>query len=166
MDGFININKPKDFTSHDVVSVLKRSFRGIKIGHGGTLDPDATGVLPICLGKGTKLQDYVMGQQKKYRAEIIFGYHSPTLDKDGDYFIYDENFTLDSDKLNEVLPDFIGEISQIPPMVSAIKKDGVPLYKLAQRGIEIPLESRLITIYDIKVGEMKKQPLFPLCSWK
>ncbi|MEG1821313.1 MAG: bifunctional riboflavin kinase/FAD synthetase [Clostridiales bacterium] len=161
MDGFININKPKDFTSHDVVSVLKRSFRGIKIGHGGTLDPDATGVLPICLGKGTKLQDYVMGQQKKYRAEIIFGYHSPTLDKDGDYFIYDENFTLDSDKLNEVLPDFIGEISQIPPMVSAIKKDGVALYKLAQRGIEIPRESRLITIYDIKVGEMKKAAPFP-----
>lgn len=81
MDGFININKPKDFTSQDVLNVIKRSFRGTKIGHGGTLDPGATGVLPVCLGKCTKLQDYVMGCEKTYIAQLTFGCHSSTLDR-------------------------------------------------------------------------------------
>lgn len=159
MDGFININKPKDFTSHDVVNVIKRNFRGEKIGHGGTLDPAATGVLPICLGKATKLQSYVMGLTKVYCADIIFGYDSPTLDMDGEYEFIDPDFLLEEDKLSQVLQQFTGEISQIPPMVSAIKKDGVPLYKLAQKGVEIPREPREITIYSIVLLHMEKAPL-------
>ncbi|MDO4542266.1 MAG: tRNA pseudouridine(55) synthase TruB, partial [Bacillota bacterium] len=137
MDGFININKPKDFTSHDVLNVLKRSFRSTKIGHGGTLDPNATGVLVVCLGKATKLQDYIMGNTKTYVAEITFGWDSPTLDTDSDVQKVDPDFALDAAKLNTVLKDFVGPIQQVPPMVSAIKNNGVPLYKLAKKGISL-----------------------------
>lgn len=160
MDGFININKPKDFTSQDVLNVIKRSFRGTKIGHGGTLDPGATGVLPVCLGKCTKLQDYVMGCQKTYIAQLTFGCHSSTLDKDGDWTVVNKDFQLDRGRLEAVLPQFIGEIQQIPPMVSAIKKDGVALYKLAHKGIELDLPPRPVTIYSIEILEIKEaQPL-------
>ncbi len=161
MDGFININKPRNFTSHDVLNVLKRSFPGVKIGHGGTLDPGATGVLPICLGKGTKLQDYVMGGKKTYVAEIQFGYDSPTLDKDGDYFVYDAEFYLEQHKLSQALTELQGAIEQVPPMVSAIKKDGVPLYKLARKGQKVELATREVTIYAIEVLDLQPAAPFP-----
>lgn len=160
MDGFININKPKEFTSHDVLNVLKRSFRGMKIGHGGTLDPGATGVLPVCLGKATKLQDYIMGSKKTYEAVIVFGCDSPTLDKDGEVTITDPDFTLDQEALTAALESFVGEIEQVPPMVSAIKKNGVPLYKLAQKGKEVERAPRTVTIHQIEIKSVKpKAPL-------
>lgn len=166
MDGFININKPKDFTSQDVLNVIKRSFRGTKIGHGGTLDPGATGVLPVCLGKCTKLQDYVMGCQKTYIAQITFGCHSSTLDKDGDCLIVNESFELDRGNLEAVLPQFIGDIQQVPPMVSAIKKDGVALYKLALKGIELDLPPRAVTIYHIEILDIKESAPLPWVKLK
>ena len=109
MDGFININKPKNFTSHDVLNVLKRSFRGTKIGHAGTLDPAATGVLPVCIGKATKLQDYIMGAKKTYEAVIVFGCDSPTLDRDGDVTVTDPTFSLNVEALNLAVKGLTGD---------------------------------------------------------
>ena len=166
MDGFINVNKPKDFTSQDVLNVIKRNFRGTKIGHGGTLDPGATGVLPVCLGKGTKLQDHIMGGEKTYIAEIAFGCDSPTLDMDGDYEICDKGFSLEAEDLLSILPEFIGEIGQVPPMVSAIKRKGVPLYKLARKGKSVELSPRTVTIYGIEVLAFGKRDDLPLVKLK
>ena len=121
MDGFVNLFKPKNFTSHDALNIVRRSFRGTKIGHGGTLDPDATGVLPVCIGKGTKLQDMVMGGDKAYEADVIFGLTSLSLDCGGEVTVTDDAFRLDLDELKQVLDRFVGKQMQIPPVVSAIK---------------------------------------------
>lgn len=161
MDGFLNINKPAGFTSHDVVNVLKRSFPRTKIGHGGTLDPAATGVLVICLGKGTKLQEYVMGGTKVYESDIVFGLDSSTLDMDGDIRETDPAFSLDEAALRAVLPRFTGEIEQLPPMVSALKKDGVPLYKLARQGLEVARAKRRVTIDDLTILAIHPEGPFP-----
>lgn len=161
MDGFININKPKNFTSHDVLNVLKRSFRGTKIGHAGTLDPAATGVLPVCIGKATKLQDYIMGAKKTYEAVIVFGCDSPTLDRDGDVTVTDPTFSLNVEALNLAVKGLTGEIQQIPPMVSAIKKDGIPLYKLAHKGQSIELAPRRVTIDHFEICEIREKAPCP-----
>lgn len=161
MDGFLIISKPKDFTSHDVVNVLKRSFPKTKIGHGGTLDPDATGVLVVCLGAATKLQSYVMGTTKVYESDIVFGLQSPTLDLDGDVEEVDASFFLERTRLMAALERFQGEIDQIPPMVSAIKKDGVPLYKLARKGMDVERESRCVTIHAFEVLSVEERDHFP-----
>lgn len=154
MDGFINVNKPKGFTSHDVVNVVRRSFRGQKVGHTGTLDPGATGVLPVCIGKATKMQDYIMAARKVYRCDILFGLDSDTLDCDGEILRRDPGFRLDPEALKTVLSAFTGEIEQVPPMVSAVKVNGVPLYKLARKGLEVERRRRRVCIYGIKVLEV------------
>lgn len=154
MDGFINLYKPKDFTSHDALNIVRRNFRGTKIGHGGTLDPDATGVLPVCIGKGTKLQDLVMGGDKAYQADVIFGLTSVSLDCGSEVIVTDANYKLDVDRLKKVLAGFIGKQEQYPPMVSAIKQNGVPLYKLARRGETVEMKPRSIEIYDLELMEI------------
>lgn len=161
MDGFINLFKPKKFTSHDALNIVRRSFPGTKIGHGGTLDPDATGVLPVCLGKATRLQEYVMGKQKQYEADIVFGITALSLDMSGDITVVDDAFQLDEEKLGEVLAGFIGVQQQIPPVISAIKKNGVPLYKLAKKGQEVETEPREIEIYGIRLLQVDKSSDFP-----
>lgn len=161
MDGFVNLYKPKDFTSHDALNIVRRNFRGTKIGHGGTLDPDATGVLPVCIGKGTKLQDLVMGGDKAYEADVIFGVTSLSLDCGSDLTVTDADFILDREKLEQVLKDFLGKQLQIPPVVSAIKQNGVPLYKLARRGETVETEPRSIEIYDLELKEVFEGEEFP-----
>lgn len=154
MDGFINLYKPKAFTSHDALNIIRRNFRGTKIGHGGTLDPDATGVLPVCIGKGTKLQDLVMGGDKAYRADVIFGLTSLSLDCGEEVTVTDDHYDLDIEKLKTVLRSFLGKQEQYPPMVSAIKQNGVPLYKLARRGKTVETKPRSIEIYELELLEV------------
>lgn len=157
MDGVIVINKPVDITSFQVVSKVKKTTKEKKAGHTGTLDPMATGVLPIVLGKATKLSDYIMEGTKEYVAEITFGKSYDTLDITGS--LKEENTeeeikssnVFNEEKLNEALSKFIGKQDQIPPMFSAIKKDGVKMYNLARKGIEIELEPRKIEIHEIEV---------------
>lgn len=161
MDGFVNLFKPKNFTSHDALNIVRRSFRGTKIGHGGTLDPDATGVLPVCIGKGTKLQDMVMGGDKAYEADVIFGLTSLSLDCGGEVTVTDDAFRLDLDELKQVLDRFVGKQMQIPPVVSAIKQNGVPLYKRARRGETVETEPRAIEIYSLELKETWEEESFP-----
>lgn len=161
MDGFVNLYKPKDFTSHDALNIVRRYFRGTKIGHGGTLDPDATGVLPVCIGKGTKLQDLVMGGDKAYEADVIFGLTSLSLDCGGEVTVTDRDFRLDFEKLAQVLKNLQGKQMQIPPLVSAIKQEGVPLYKRARRGETVELEPRAIEIYAIELKAVWADEPFP-----
>ncbi len=164
MDGFIIVHKPKDFTSHDVVNVIRRHFRKQKVGHTGTLDPGATGVLPVCVGKATKLQDQMMAMAKTYRCDLVFGLDSDTLDRDGDVTATDPGFSLDGGGLREVLASFQGEIEQVPPMVSAVKIAGVPLYKLARKGEEVERKPRRVTVYGIEVLALKEAAPFPTAT--
>lgn len=152
MDGVINIYKEKGFTSHDVVAVVRKTINQKKVGHTGTLDPDAEGVLPICLGKGTKLADYIMADKKGYRAEVTLGVTTTTEDSSGEVLEV-KPVDFNEEKIKEVVYSFIGEYEQVPPMYSAIKVNGKKLYELAREGKEIERKSRKIKIYDIKILE-------------
>jgi len=149
--GFILINKPKDYTSHDVVNKLRRKLNTKKIGHTGTLDPMATGVLVMCIGEATRLSEYIVCGTKTYIARVVFGTATNTLDIEGEILEDIPSDHINIENLKNILPKFIGNITQIPPMVSAIKKDGVPLYKLARKGIEVEREKREITINKIDI---------------
>ncbi len=152
MDGVINIYKEKGFTSHDVVAVVRKTINQKKVGHTGTLDPDAEGVLPICLGKGTKLADYIMSDKKGYRAEVTLGITTTTEDSSGE-ILEVKPVDFNEEKIKEAVYSFIGEYDQVPPMYSAIKVNGKKLYELAREGKEIERKSRRIKIYDIKILE-------------
>lgn len=152
MDGVINIYKEKGFTSHDVVAVVRKTINQKKVGHTGTLDPDAEGVLPICLGKGTKLADYIMADKKGYRAEVTLGVITTTEDSSGEVLEV-KPVDFNEEKIKEAVYSFIGEYEQVPPMYSAIKVNGKKLYELAREGKEIERKSRKIKIYDIKILE-------------
>jgi tRNA pseudouridine55 synthase len=147
-DGIINIYKEKGYTSHDVVAILRKKFRMKKIGHTGTLDPEAEGVLPLCLGKGTKVADFITNKSKIYSATLKLGEVTDTQDHTGEV-IKKSEVTVEENKIINVIMSFIGDYDQIPPMYSAIKVNGKKLYELARKGIEIERKSRKITIYDI-----------------
>ena len=150
LDGAILIDKPVGPTSHDVVDAIRRRFQIKKVGHCGTLDPNATGLLIIVLGRGTKLSEKLMGDDKVYEGAIKFGETTASYDADGELTASLPVPPLTLEQLNEEAAKFIGDQLQIPPMVSAIKKNGVPLYKLARKGIEIEREPRLIHIYNFR----------------
>lgn len=150
MDGIINIYKEKGFTSHDVVAVVRKTINQKKVGHTGTLDPDAEGVLPVCLGKGTKLADYIMAERKSYRATVTIGITTTTEDASGE-ILEKRDFVYDEGKIIEAVNLFKGEYMQTPPMYSAIKQQGKKLYELAREGKEVYREPRKISIYDINV---------------
>jgi len=150
LDGAILIDKPAGPTSHDVVDAIRRHFNIKKVGHCGTLDPNATGLLIIVLGRGTKLSEKLMSDDKVYEGSIKFGETTHSYDADGDLTGSLPVPVLTLDQLNEAARVFIGDQMQTPPMVSAVKKDGVPLYKLARRGIEVEREARLIHIYSFQ----------------
>src|SRR5271167_765926 len=152
-DGAVLIDKPAGPTSHDVVDALRRAFRLEKVGHCGTLDPNATGLLIIVLGKGTKLSEKLMGDDKVYEGTIKFGETTDSYDADGELTASLPVPPLTLELLNEEAAKFIGDQMQMPPMVSAIKKNGVPLYKLARKGIEVEREPRLIHIYNFRFTE-------------
>src|SRR6266581_2674322 len=150
LDGAILIDKPSGPTSHDVVDAIRRQFGIKKVGHCGTLDPNATGLLIIVLGRGTKLSEKLMGDDKVYEGTMKFGEATDSYDSDGELTASLPVPPITLDQLNEEAAAFIGDQMQIPPMVSAIKKGGVPLYKLARKGIEVEREPRLVHIYNFR----------------
>ena len=153
LDGAILIDKPVGPTSHDVVDAIRRRFQIKKVGHCGTLDPNATGLLIIVLGRGTKLSEKLMGDDKVYEGTIKFGETTDSYDADGELTASLPVPMMTLEQLNEEAAKFIGDQMQMPPMVSAIKKNGVPLYKLARKGIEVEREPRLIHIYNFRFTE-------------
>lgn len=151
MDGVLNLLKPPGMTSHDVVSVVRRALQTKKVGHTGTLDPGVAGVLPICVGKATRLADYIMGEDKAYRAEITFGVETETADSFGAITAERPAGQLGRGDVAYVLPRFTGPIMQIPPMVSAVKVGGKKLYELAREGKEIERQPRPVTIHRLQL---------------
>lgn len=150
MTGILNVYKPKGITSHNVVSFVRRQLHMKRVGHTGTLDPLATGVLPVLIGNATKLSDLIMADEKRYTARVVLGVITDTDDTTGEV-IEKREVSVTEEQLNEVIKSFIGEIEQIPPMYSAIKVDGQKLYQLARKGVEIERKPRKITVYSIDV---------------
>ncbi|MDD6735762.1 MAG: tRNA pseudouridine(55) synthase TruB [Clostridiales bacterium] len=150
MDGLIVLDKPPGRTSHDMVNFVRRLFGIKKVGHTGTLDPDATGVLPICIGKATKAADMLTASDKAYRARLVFGMTTDTLDASGEV-LTEQPVTASREEIENAIKSFIGEIDQIPPMFSAIKKDGRKLCDLARSGISVEREKRRVKIYGIDI---------------
>lgn len=157
MDGIIVINKEKEYTSHDVVAKLKKKLNISKVGHTGTLDPNATGVLPILIGKGTKFSKYLINHDKIYEVELELGKKTDTADIEGKVIEeknVDEKYIKEN--LLQVLESFVGKQEQIPPMYSAIKKDGKKLYEYARAGEKVEIEPRKIEIYKIDLNKYDK----------
>ncbi|CAM2076527.1 MULTISPECIES: tRNA pseudouridine(55) synthase TruB [Clostridia] len=150
MNGILNIFKPKGMSSFDVVRVVKKVAKTGKVGHTGTLDPEATGVLPVCIGRATKIIDYIMDSEKVYEVTFKLGIRTTTYDLEGEILEEKDTSNLSNEDILGVVKEFIGEYSQVPPMYSALKKNGVRLYELARQGIEVEREGRLINIYNIE----------------
>ena len=152
MDGIILINKEKNYTSHDVVNKVKKITKS-KVGHTGTLDPNATGVLPLLLGNATKISKYLMNHDKEYQVILQLGIKTDTADVEGK-IIEEKEVDLDAlneEKVKKILSTFLGKQKQTPPIYSAIKVNGKKLYEYARKGQEIEIEPRVIEIYDIKL---------------
>lgn len=150
MQGVINIFKNSGMTSFDVVRKVKKIAHEKKVGHTGTLDPEAFGVLPVCLGKATKIIDYIMIAPKTYKVVFSLGFKTTTYDLEGEVLDRKDISHLKEEEILDAINSFKGTYNQIPPMYSALKKDGVRLYDLARQGIEVEREGRDITIFDIK----------------
>lgn len=150
MNGILLIDKPKEFTSFDVIAVVRRITGQRKAGHTGTLDPNATGVLPVLLGSATKVQDLILNHNKTYEAKFSLGLTTDTLDIWGEVVSRCVSHHKKAD-LIEILPVFTGEIEQIPPMFSAVQKNGQRLYDLARKGIEVEREARKVTVYRLEL---------------
>ncbi|MZI79493.1 tRNA pseudouridine(55) synthase TruB [Clostridium butyricum] len=149
MNGILNVYKNRGMSSFDVVRKIKFLAHEKKVGHTGTLDPEATGVLPVALGKATKIIDYIMNSSKAYEVKLILGKKTTTYDLEGEVVSEKDVSHIKEEEAMDVVLSFIGEIDQIPPMYSALKKNGVRLYDLARQGIEVEREARRITIHDI-----------------
>ena len=158
MDGIILINKAKNCTSNNVVNKIKHILNE-KTGHIGTLDPNATGLLPILVGKGTKLSQYLINHDKEYEVELKLGIKTDTADTEGVIIEKKEvpDNILKEEKVLDALKSFIGKQKQIPPMYSAIKVNGKKLYEYARRNVEVEIKARNIEIYEIKLEEINKE---------
>lgn len=150
MTGILNVYKPKGITSHNVVSFVRRQLNMKRVGHTGTLDPAATGVLPVLVGNATKLSDLIMADEKKYTARVVLGLITDTDDTTGE-IVEKREVSVTEEQIKEAVKSFVGEIEQIPPMYSAIKVEGQKLYQLARKGVEIERKPRKITVYSIDV---------------
>ena len=150
MNGIIIVDKPQNYTSFDVIAVLRKKLNQKKIGHMGTLDPMATGVLPIVVGDAAKFQIYSTNHDKEYIARIKLGISTDSLDSTGNV-ILEKKCHINENAFVEVLKQFMGDIKQVPPMFSAIKINGKKLYELARKGIEVKREERSVKIYDLKL---------------
>ena len=165
-DGVLVVDKPAGMTSHDVVAVVRRALRrpgvsrkhGPKVGHAGTLDPDATGVLVVCLGRCTRLVPYLQASRKTYDARLQLGVTTSSLDASGEVLAEVDASGVDEAALCEALKSFVGDIEQIPPMVSAVKVDGERLYLKARRGEEVARKPRPVTIHDIVLEDFTAGP--------
>lgn len=153
MNGVLNVYKEQGFTSHDVVAKLRSILKIKKIGHTGTLDPDAVGVLPVCIGKGTKLCDLITDWSKTYEAVMLLGTTTDTLDTSGTIISQSEVTVSEMDVLR-ACNEFVGEYEQIPPMYSALKHNGQKLYELARKGIEIERKPRIVNINSLRVNDI------------
>lgn len=172
----INLDKPKGMTSQEAVTAVKRLFHAKKAGHAGTLDPIATGILLICLNEATKITRFLTDLDKEYIARIKLGERTDTLDSEGKVIERAENLSVTREQIMRVLNRFVGEIEQTPPMYSAIKMDGEPLYRLARKGVTVERQKRRVRIYridllgfetpfiDIRVSCSKGTYIRSLCS--
>jgi tRNA pseudouridine55 synthase len=148
--GFINLNKPAGLTSHDCVAKIRRLLKTSKVGHGGTLDPAATGVLPIAVGKATRLLP-LLPENKAYRAQIRLGMRTNTDDLEGEVIETKSASHITLEQIRSLLPQFIGKIEQIPPAFSAIRRDGKRLYELARKGEQVDVPVRTVEVYGINI---------------
>ncbi len=153
MDGILNINKPPHKTSFSIVSRIKQLTGERRVGHAGTLDPAATGVLPVCLGQGTRVVEFLQNTSKIYQAEILLGVATDTYDATGSITQKGDYSNITQEQLEAELNTFIGSVSQIPPMYSAVKHHGQRLYELARAGITVERKSRLTQIYRVELLE-------------
>ncbi|MEL7564316.1 MAG: tRNA pseudouridine(55) synthase TruB [Dehalobacterium sp.] len=151
MDGFINFLKPPGMTSHDAVGFVRKKLKIKKVGHTGTLDPGVAGVLPICVGRATRLAEYITVRPKSYRAEITLGIATDSQDAYGSIMSKNDCSGIPYEKFEEIISDFIGDIKQIPPMTSAVRVGGERLYNLARKGIEIERAPKNVTIHRIDI---------------
>ena len=151
LNGIIVINKPKDYTSHDVVAKVKKILNVKKVGHTGTLDPNATGVLPLLLNQGTKLSKYLIEHDKEYEVTLKLGIRTDTLDGEGTIIEERQVIWEDLEDIENVLNSFVGKQEQVPPIYSAIKINGKKLYEYAREGKEVEVPSRKIFIKSIKL---------------
>lgn len=149
--GLFLVNKPKEWTSHDVVNFIRRRFKFKKVGHCGTLDPNATGLLIIVVGHATKVSEMLAGEDKVYKTTMTLGAETASHDGDGEVLKESPWNHISEDQVKQILEDFVGPQKQIPPMVSAVKKGGKKLYELARKGIEVEREPRPITIHSIEL---------------
>jgi tRNA pseudouridine55 synthase len=156
LDGALLVDKPATWTSHDVVAKIRNHFRIEKVGHCGTLDPMATGLLILVLGKATRLSEKFMSSDKIYEGTMRLGETTNSYDADGELVHSSLVPPLTLDELNETVASFVGDLSQIPPMVSAKKVGGVPLYKLARKGQEVAREPRLVHIYTYRFTDYEE----------
>lgn len=155
MDGVLNVRKSAGPTSHDVVDQVRRIFDQKKVGHAGTLDPIATGVLVICLGKATRVVEYLMGTDKEYRARMVLGQSTDTQDSTGAVARECDASDISREALENTVACFVGEIEQIPPMISALKHQGKCLYKLAREGKSVERPARTVQVHSIEVLDFK-----------
>ena len=151
MRGFINIDKPQGITSFDVVRQIRRAAHMKRVGHAGTLDPLATGVLPVAIGDATRLVDELMGARKRYRTEVLLGRETDTYDTEGQLTEEHDASGVTLDAVRAALPAFLGTIMQAPPAFSAIKRGGEPAYRAARRGEPHELAPRPVVVYDLEV---------------
>ena len=161
ISGILNVNKEVGISSNKCVSLVKKALNTRKVGHTGTLDLEAYGVLPIVIGKATRVSDYLMDDKKEYITEAVFGKRTDTLDYSGEV-LDTSDIVFDKDQLLEVMEGFKGEITQIPPMYSAIKVNGQKLYDLARKGVEIERKVRKVSIYEFEILEYE----FPKAKFK
>lgn len=151
MDGILIVDKPGGITSYQVVAKVKKILKATKVGHGGTLDPLATGVLPIFLNRATKLVPFLMNGSKMYRATLRLGITTDTQDREGNIIAESSYIPADHQLIINTFSSFKGALEQIPPMFSALKVHGTPLYKLARKGIVLTRKARTVTLHEIKV---------------
>ena len=149
LSGILNVDKPPGMTSHDVVDALRRVVGQRKVGHAGTLDPMATGVLLVCLGQATRVSEYLMAGRKQYRATIVLGSTTDTYDAEGEVLTSGGATDFDQQEVEAALAAFVGAIEQVPPMYSALKRDGQPLYKLAREGKTVERNPRTVELDEI-----------------
>ena len=153
ISGIVVLDKANGLSSNAALQEVKRLYEANKAGHAGSLDPLATGVLPVCLGEATKVSQFLLDSDKRYRARIKLGIRTDTGDSEGSIIERNEGISVSRKAIERALTKFKGEVEQVPPMHSAIKMNGVPLYKLARKGITVERESRLVTLYQICLVE-------------
>ncbi len=157
INGIVLLDKSAGLSSNAALQEVKKLYEARKAGHTGSLDPLATGVLPLCLGEATKVSQFLLDSDKQYRARIKLGERTDSGDCEGAVIETNDASAVTLDQIKEALTNFQGEIEQVPPMYSAIKKDGVPLYKMARRGVEVEREARRVTVYSIELCESSER---------